>query len=51
MVKKRNKLKKVRAAKKKAQAHKRLKLKGRAARPAAKKQGREKVSQNLLGLV
>ena len=37
MVKKRSKLKKVRAAKKKAQAHKRLKLKGRAARPVAKK--------------
>ncbi|HEX6156522.1 MAG TPA: RNA polymerase sigma factor region1.1 domain-containing protein, partial [Burkholderiales bacterium] len=48
MVKKRNKLKKVRAAKKKAQAHKRLKLKGRAARPAAKKPAREKVSRSLL---
>ncbi|HTG97475.1 MAG TPA: RNA polymerase sigma factor region1.1 domain-containing protein, partial [Burkholderiales bacterium] len=43
MVKKRKKLKKVRAAKKKAQAHKRLKLKGRAARPAAKKPAREKL--------
>ena len=43
MVKKRNKLKKVRAAKKKAQAHKRLKLKGRAARPAAKKVARAKL--------
>jgi len=43
MVKKRNKLKKVRAAKKKAQAHKRLKLKGRAARPAAKKLPRAKL--------
>ena len=42
MVKRRNKVKKVRAAKKKAGAVKRLKLKGRAARPAAKKVARHR---------
>ena len=42
MVKRRNKVKKVQAAKKKAGALKRLKLKGRAARPAAKKVARHK---------
>ncbi|HEU4441824.1 MAG TPA: RNA polymerase sigma factor region1.1 domain-containing protein, partial [Burkholderiales bacterium] len=42
MVKRRNKVKKVQAAKKKAGAIKRLKLKGRAARPAAKKVARHR---------
>jgi RNA polymerase primary sigma factor len=42
MVKRRNKVKKVQAAKKKAGAVKRLKLKGRAARPAAKKVARHR---------
>src|SRR5688572_5023783 len=45
MVKRRNKVKKVQAAKKKAGAVKRLKLKGRAARPAAKKVARHRDSR------